>query len=415
LSAIAREWQLRCIGCGSVLETEPRSFRCPRCGNLLELRKVRGVPSLRSELFDSSTSIRSLWTYRRALPFDESVTPVSLEEGRTPLVRSVRIGEEDGIEDLYIKNEGQNPTGSFKDRGMTVAVTRALQTGAKMLVCASTGNTSSSLAAYASRAGVLGAVILPSGRVSMSKLAQAMAYGVRMVRVEGGFDDALTLTVGSLDSLPAVYLVNSINPYRIEGQKTVSFEIYEQLGFIVPDYVVLPVGNAGNISAVWKGFKELREWGITERLPRLIGVQAAGASPIANAFTRGDERVSPVSSPETVASAIRIGNPASWMKALAAIRESGGMALAVRDDQILAARRELAGREGIFVEAASATPVAALRLLRGKIPRGATVVCIATGHGLKDQEALQAGHRDVELPVASSPEALVEILRGIMA
>ncbi|MBI3115839.1 MAG: threonine synthase, partial [Thaumarchaeota archaeon] len=252
----------------------------------------------------------------------------------------------------------------------------------------STGNTSASLAAYAARAGVKAAVVVPSGKVAAGKLSQAVAYGANILRTDGNFDRALNLTIEIVSELPSLYLMNSVNPYRIEGQKTVAFEIYQQLGFVCPDYVVLPVGNAGNISAVWKGFKELKEWGMMSRLPVLVGVQASGASPIVDAYERGSQEISPVDEPKTVASAIRIGNPVSWRKAANALRESNGMALAVSDEEIIQAREDLASDEGIFVEPASATPIAALRRLGGKVERGSTVVCIATGHGLKDQDSV---------------------------
>ncbi len=340
------------------------------------------------DLFLRNSDYTSVWRYREALPFPSRVKPVTLGEGGTPLVRSRRLSEELDLPKLFIKNEGQNPTGSFKDRGMTVSVTRAVESGAKILICASTGNTSASLAAYAARAGVKAAVVVPSGKVAGGKLAQAVAYGAAILRIDGNFDRALNLTVETVSELPNLYLMNSVNPYRIEGQKTVAFEIYQQLDFVCPDYVVLPVGNAGNISAVWKGFRELKEWGMTRKLPVLVGVQASGASPIVDAYQRGSQEISPVDEPKTVASAIRIGNPVSWRKAANALMESGGMAIAVSDEEIIQAREDLASEEGIFVEPASATPIAALRRLGGKVKKGSTVVCIATGHGLKDQDSV---------------------------
>jgi threonine synthase len=306
-------------------------------------------------------------------------------EGGTPLVSSVKIGPSVGLRDLRIKNEGQNPTGSFKDRGMTLAVSRARERGAKALICASTGNTAASLAAYSSRAGMRSAVLVPSGKVAGGKLTQALTYGAKVLSIGGGFDRALGAVMKVAASSDDIYLLNSINPYRIEGQKTGAYELYEQLGGRAPDVVVLPVGNAGNISAYWKGFRELREWGIARKTPRMIGVQARGAAPIAEAFAAGRTTIKAWSSPETVASAIRIGNPVSWMKALRAIKDSKGLCLEVPDDEILEAQADLAAKEGIFVEAASAAPIAALKRLGDELDPEATVVCVATGSGLKEQ------------------------------
>lgn len=396
-------WSLHCVGKGHSLEGDPVGFSCPHCGDILELTMAAGVS--RRELFGPRGRTPGVWRYSAALP-QAKTKPVSMMEGGTPLVRSASLGPRLGIEKVFFKVEGQNPTGSFKDRGMTVAVTRAVDSGARVLVCASTGNTAASLAAYAARAGLESAVILPSGKVATGKLAQAMAHGARLVQVEDGFDRALELTTRTVALSRGLYLLNSINPYRIEGQKTVAFEVYEQLGG-VPDYLVLPVGNAGNISAVWKGFKELREWGITASVPRMVGVQAEGASPLAEAFSAGGKVVRPWRNPDTIASAIRIGNPVSWKKALKAVSESKGMALAVSDKEIVRARRDLAVREGIFVENASAAPLAGVRKLREKIQPDSKVVCILTGHGLKDK--LPAAWK-VRPMVARSAKELVTLL-----
>ncbi|HKT21099.1 MAG TPA: threonine synthase, partial [Nitrososphaerales archaeon] len=295
----------------------------------------------------------------------------------------------------------------FKDRGMTVAVTRAVEGGSRLLVCASTGNTAASMAAYAARAGVTAMVTVPAGKVASGKLAQVYAYGAKIIRVEGDFDAALGITLRVAAEIKELGVMNSVNPYRIEGQKTNAYEVYQQLGFKVPDYVVLPVGNAGNISAIWKGFKELKEWGLSSSLPKMVAVQAAGAQPIVEAFQHGRDSVVAVH-PKTIASAINIGNPASWRKALAAIRDSNGTALAVTDEETIAARMELASTEGIFVEPASAVPIAAVKKLSGKIEKDATVVCICTGNGLKDQESVK-----VELdstPLVSDSDQLVRLL-----
>ncbi len=360
------------------------------------------------DLFDRTVERMGVWRYHAAIPVGTS-RRVTLEEGGTPLVRSEQLGAELGLGGLRFKVEGQNPTGSFKDRGMTVAVTRAVESGAKTLVCASTGNTAASLAAYAARAGLRSAVVLPSGKVATGKLAQAIGHGAKLIQVEDGFDRALKLTMEAVRDTAGLYLMNSVNPYRIEGQKSVAFEIFEQLGK-VPDYVVLPVGNAGNISAVWKGFSELRDWKVTDKVPKLVGVQAEGASPVAEAYSKGRAEVRAWKNPETVASAIRIGNPVSWKKAMKAIEGSGGMALAVSDDDIVRARRDLATREGTFVENASASPVAGLRKLRGQVERESTVVCILTGHGLKDK--VPAGWAPRRPPVVKDASGLARALSG---
>ena len=258
MSRVADGWTQRCVGCGKVYENDVRSYVCTRCGNLLEL--VKDSPVSRTGLYGESAQ-PGIWRYRRALPIEPDVKAVSLSEGHTPLVLVSRIGAKFGLKGLHVKNEGQNPSGSFKDRGMTVAVTRAMQGGSKLLICASTGNTAASMAAYAARAGVTAMVTVPAGKVASGKLAQVYAYGAKIIRVEGDFDAALSITLKVAAEIKELSVMNSVNPYRIEGQKTNAYEIYEQLGFKVPDYVVLPVGNAGNISAIWKGFKELKEWG----------------------------------------------------------------------------------------------------------------------------------------------------------
>jgi threonine synthase len=405
---VAGGWVLRCIDCESRFETDPPGYACSRCGGLLELLREGGQLS-RSDVFGRTGE--GIWRFRALLPFDADVRPVSLFEGNTPLIRTANLSEELRVRNLYVKNEGQNPTGSFKDRGMTVSVTRAVQSGVHVLICASTGNTSASMSAYAARAGVMAAIIVPAGRVAAGKLVQATAYGAAIIRVDGSFDDALAMLLQTIAGLPGFAGMNSVNPYRLEGQKSAAFEIYEQLGFSVPDYVVLPVGNAGNISAIWKGFKELRDFGITKKVPRMVGVQAEGASPIAKAFWKGSETVVPVDNPSTVASAIRIGNPASAKKALAALRESEGMVLTVTDEEITSARRLLSSREGIFVEPASATPIAALREIGRKLEKDAVVVCVATGNGLKDQETIKT---DVEgTPLVANRSDLTELLERL--
>ena len=311
--------------------------------------------------------------YREHLPLEEGDPVVTLHEGSTPLVEAPVISERVGAK-VFLKLEGANPTGSFKDRGMTVAVSRAAGRGAEAVICASTGNTAASAAAYAARAGMRGAVIVPEGKIAIGKLAQALMHGARVVALRGNFDDALTL-VRELAQKHPIELVNSVNPYRIEGQKTAAFEIMDELGE-APEALAIPVGNAGNVTAWWRGFAERGE------TPVLYGFQAEGAAPLVTG--------KPVANPETVASAIRIGNPARWEEAMTAVTSSRGRIAAVSDEQILDAYRLLASREGVFCEPASASSVAGilahgLPVVEG-MPEPETVVCVLTGHGLKDPD-----------------------------
>jgi threonine synthase len=309
----------------------------------------------------------SLWRYRDRLPVDPLVT---LGEGDTPLIPAPRISERVGA-DVWLKFEGANPTGSFKDRGMTVAVSAAIAEGAEAVVCASTGNTAASAAAYAGRAGLRGAVIVPEGKIATGKLAQALMHGARVVALRGNFDQALKLVRELVEKHP-IALVNSVNDYRIEGQKTGAFEVCDELGD-PPDVLAIPVGNAGNITSWWRGFTE---WVEDERRPKMHGYQAAGAAP----FVHG----APVENPETVASAIRIGNPARWEDAMNAVTASRGEIRAVSDEEILAAYELLGAAEGVFCEPASAASVAGV--LKHGVPEGSRVVCVLTGHGLKDPQ-----------------------------
>jgi threonine synthase len=311
--------------------------------------------------------------YRPWLPVTHATPVVTLGEGGTPLRFAPYLSERVGAE-VYLKLEGTNPTGSFKDRGMTVAVSRACEAGAEMVLCASTGNTSASAAAYAARAGLRAVVLVPSGAIAYGKLAQALVYGAEVAQIAGSFDDALAI-VRALEGTPGLIVVNSINPDRLEGQKTAAFEVVEQLGR-APDVVAIPVGNAGNISAWWRGFKEWHGQGRADRLPRMLGFQAAGAAPLVEGRT--------VAHPQTVATAIRIGNPASAHLARQALDESRGAIKAVSDEEILAAYILLARHEAVFCEPASAAPVAGL--LQSSIPAGSLVVCVLTGNGLKDPE-----------------------------
>ena len=311
--------------------------------------------------------------YRAFLPVDDGSPVVTLLEGGTPLLPAPRLSERLGAR-VWLKVEGAKPTGSFKDRGMTMAISKAVEEGAKAVVCASTGNTSASAAAYSARAGLACVVLIPEGHIALGKLAQALVHGARVLQVRGNFDQALAI-VRELPSRAPVTVVNSVNPYRIEGQKTGAFEIVDVLGD-APDVHCIPVGNAGNITAYWRGYCEYRDAGRSTKLPRMLGFQAAGAAPIVLGH--------PVEEPETVATAIRIGNPASWYAATAAASESGGAIAAVSDEEILAAYRFLAQQESVFCEAASAASVAGL--LATGVPEGSTVVCVLTGHGLKDPD-----------------------------
>ena len=311
--------------------------------------------------------------YRELLPVDEGAPVVTLLEGNTPLVPAPRLSARVGAS-VWLKIEGANPTGSFKDRGMTIAISKAAAEGAKAVVCASTGNTSASAAAYAARAGLDCVVLIPEGYIALGKLAQALVHGARVLQVRGNFDEALAV-VRELPKRVPVTVVNSVNPYRLEGQKTAAFEIVDALGR-APDVQCMPVGNAGNITAYWRGYLEYKAAGRAPNLPALLGFQAEGAAPIVLGH--------PVEHPETIATAIRIGNPASWYPATAAVAESSGSIGAVSDDEILEAYRLLAREEAVFCEAASAAAVAGM--LKSDIPAGSTVVCVLTGHGLKDPD-----------------------------
>ena len=329
--------------------------------------------------------------YRDRLPVSSKTPVITLREGGTPLVEAKNLSKILNNE-IWLKYEGTNPTGSFKDRGMTMAISKAAEDGAKAVICASTGNTSASAAAYAAKAGMVPAVLVPEGKIAMGKLAQAVVHGATLLQVEGNFDDCLTLARELSEKYP-VALVNSVNPFRIEGQKTASFEIVDFLND-APDYHVLPVGNAGNITAYWKGYLEYRGDRKTSRLPKMWGFQAAGAAPI----VKGEV----VKNPETIATAIRIGNPASWDGAIAARDKSGGLIDSVTDEEILNAYRMLAAKEGVFVEPSSAAGIAGLlkHQQNGTLPKGKRMVVTVTGHGLKDvQWALESAADPIVVPV----------------
>ena len=355
---------------------------------------------------NTSTRVHAPWpglieAYRDRLPMAAGWTPVTLLEGATPLVPARRLSERTGCT-VHLKVEGANHTGSFKDRGMTMAVTEAVARGQKAVLCASTGNTSASAAAYAARAGITCAVLIPQGKIAMGKLAQAVMHGAKIIQVDGNFDDCLELARKLTADYPSVSLVNSVNPVRIEGQKTASFEIVDALG-TAPDVHALPVGNAGNITAYWRGYTEYHLDGLSDRLPRMLGTQAAGAAPLVLG--------KPVRHPETLATAIRIGSPASWDGAMTAREESGGRFVAATDDELLAAYRLLARDEGVFVEPASAAGVAGLlkAVEDGWVRPGSTVVCTVSGHGLKDPDTALRDMPTVT-PVAVDPGAVAAAL-----
>jgi threonine synthase len=328
--------------------------------------------------------------YKEYLPVSESTRIITLYEGNTPLIRAENLEKKMPGLEIYLKYDGLNPTGSFKDRGMTMAVTKAVESGSKAIICASTGNTSAAAAAYAAKAGIRCIVIIPNNKIAMGKLAQAIAYGAEIIAIDGNFDDALNM-VKEISEKHPITLVNSINPFRIEGQKTAAFEICDQLGE-VPYYLSIPVGNAGNITAYWKGFKEFYQGGRIDKLPKLLGFQAAGAAPIV------ENRI--IEEPETIATAIRIGNPASWKYATAALDESKGMIEKITDEDILEAYRTVASCEGIFAEPASCISIAGLLKLyqQDRIEKNKKVVCVLTGNGLKDPDtAVNLGGKIKEL------------------
>ncbi|MCA9243346.1 MAG: threonine synthase [Phycisphaerales bacterium] len=388
----------RCIACEATYPLDQVCYTCAACGGLLEVR-------LGAERFaDPRFEGRGVWRYASMLPGGDGER-VSLREGDTGLYRCDRLGAALGVKNLYIKNEGDNPTGSFKDRGMTVGVTWARRLGFKTVACASTGNTSASMAAFAARAGMRAIVLIPDGKIAMGKLAQAIVHGAEVVRIRGDFDDAMRLVRELSEADGAIYLLNSINPFRLEGQKTLAFEVVDSLG-APPDAVIAPMGNAGNISAIWKGFTELECARRIERLPRMIGAQAEHAAPIVR-YLRESTQECRVANAETLATAIRIGAPVNWPKAVAAIRDSGGEANLVTDDEIIAAQRRLAREEGLFVEPASAAPIA--YLARYGVT-AETVVCVCTGHGLKDPDAVLRMPADTKVaePTMASLRAALE-------
>ena len=398
-----------CDDCGFELDARDARMQCPRCGGLLAL--VYTPPAARDAtlraLFDARLTVRGaphaesgVWRFRElVLPDAADAELVTQPEGNTALLQRARVSTWCGVDTLYLKHEGGNPTGSFKDRGMTVAVTQAKRIGATAVACASTGNTSASLAAYAALAGVPALVLVPRGQVSLGKLAQTLAYGARTLLVRGDFDDCLRLTRDAADRL-GVYLANSINPYRIVGQKTIVLEMLQQLNWRAPDWIVLPAGNLGNTSAFGAALREAVQLGLIDRAPRLAAVQASGAAPFAASF-RDHFRERHTVRAETAATAIRIGDPASYARAVRAIRETNGIVLDVSDAEILDAKA-VVDASGVGCEPASAASVAGVRRLtaNGTIQRGERVVALLTGHILKDSGILLEYHRDMEPPPA---------------
>jgi threonine synthase len=345
-----------------------------------------------------------LQTYKQYLPVNEKTPLLTLQEGNTPLIHAENLSNELDL-DIYFKYEGLNPTGSFKDRGMVMAVAKAMEEGSRTIMCASTGNTSAAAAAYAARGGLNCIVLIPNNNIALGKLAQAIIYGAKVIAIEGNFDRALEI-VREITAKHPITLVNSVNPYRIEGQKTAAFEVCDQLGE-APDYLAIPVGNAGNITAYWKGFKEYHAQGKTPNLPKMIGFEAEGSA----AIVRGE----PIPNPQTVATAIRIGNPATWQGAVAAAKDSGGQINFVTDDQILHAYKTIAAREGIFAEPASAASIAGVMKLReeGYFEKGQTVVCVLTGHGLKDPNIAIKSVNAEPMVVKDSEEAVMEAIQRL--
>ena len=417
-----------CDACGAAFPDTEAAQACPRCGGLLAIAHpapAADVVSLRTR-FDArccmtgaGAGASGVWRFGEVV-HPMAGAPVSYPEGNTPLLAREAVQAFTGCEGLLLKHEGMNPTGSFKDRGMTVAVTQARRLGARAVACASTGNTSASLASYAALAGLPALVFVPAGQVALGKLTQSLAYGARTLLVEGDFDDCLRLVREASERL-GIYLVNSINPWRLEGQKTIVLELLQQLRWDPPDWIALPAGNLGNTAAFGKGLREALAWGLIPRLPRLLAVQAAGAAPFARSFAGGfvaRERVKA----ETLATAIRIGDPASHDRAVAAIRETGGMVVDVPDAEILDAKAVI-DAAGVGCEPASAASVAGVRRLvrEGHIAPGARVVAVLTGHVLKDPGLLQWYHQEVTpmparanrpVTIAPSLDAVARVLDG---
>lgn len=387
---------MKCVDCGLELELDQKLITCPRCGGILEIRVT-----LPRDFSFSRLRGRGVWRYADAIA-GEYKKKVSINEGGTPLIKSKDSN-------VYFKFEGANPTGSFKDRGMTVAISCAVNKGYKIVIAASTGNTAASAAAYSARAGLRIYLVLPREKVAVGKLAQSILYGATILEVDGSFDVGMNAVIKLYKEMGTVYPLNSFNPWRLEGQKTLAYEVAEEIGS--PDAVFVPVGNAGNIYAIWKGFKELLDSGAISKMPRMIGVQAEGASPIAKTILNNLSEPAFTENPETIATAIRIGKPVNWKKAIRAIRESGGTALYVSDNEILSAQRELARTEGIGAEPASAASYAGYKkaLQTGIVQKDEAVVSVLTGHALKDPDSMiKSGARRIVV----NPDYLGDVILG---
>lgn len=396
---------LKCINCDYTFNTNPMLFLCPKCGGLLEVivevNKDISWDRFRARRFN-------VWRYRELLPVPSDVEIVTLGEGGTPLIPLVNVEHYSlpGNIRVYVKFEGSNPTGSFKDRGMTVAVSLAKHVGVKASIVASTGNTAASASAYSARAKIKCIVLLPKGKVAKGKLGQAVLHGAQIIEVEGSFDNALEAVMKTVKTTNKLYPLNSFNPWRLEGQKTIAYEVADELNNEI-DWVIVPVGNAGNISAIWKGFKELYKLKLIEKLPRMVGVQAEGASPLVKTWNIKSNKLIPVNKPETCATAIRIGKPINWAKALKAVKESKGAFIAVSDNEIIESQKILAKFEGVDVEPAGAVGLAALLKLSKKniVNYNDNVVIIATGHALKDVDIITK-YYDVSKISANTNEVL---------
>lgn len=396
---------LRCSAedCARTLDLHDRVFACPGCGELLEIVVQPESPDpaglkrtwLERRVSFAPEDVSGVWRFREFLPVYEPSSIVTLAEGNVPLLSGEKSAAWAGVKHLWFKHLGWNPTGSFKDLGMTAGMTEAKFIGARAVACASTGNTAASLAAYAARAGLVCRVYLPAGQASANKLAQALDFGAEVVHIKGSFDDALNVLLNGSD--PGLYFLNSINPFRIEGQKTAMFELLEQFHWDPPDYLVVPGGNLGNSSAFGKAFRELKQYGFIDKIPKIVVVQAAGANPLARMWQSGAESLTPVDRPETAATAIRIGNPRSWKKALNGVRLSGGFIGDVTDEEIGDAKAMI-GREGIGCEPASATTLAGIRkfVASGHIDPDARIAAILTGHVLKDTDYIIKRRRERE-------------------
>jgi threonine synthase len=426
----------RCIlaRCGAVYGIGERIYVCPACGGPLEIdvrlpsaAETAGLCKLWAVRAGSrdARDLSGVWRFRELLPFDDAAPFVTLYEGNTPVYDAPRCAEYTGLVNLRLKHQGCNPTGSFKDTGMTAAITQALVLGARVAVCASTGNTAASLAAYAARADLKAAILVPHGQISAAKLAQSMDYGAAVLELDGNFDDCMRL-IQELGDDPAIYVANSINPFRIEGQKTVAFELLQQCNWQVPDHVVVPGGNLGNSTALGKGFEEMLSLGLIDRLPKLSVVQAEGSAPLAALFSGMTpdqladysslpDSIQNIADPKTLATAIKIGAPVSWRKSLRAILRSRGQVVRVSEQEIADAKAMI-GRDGIGCEPASATTVAGIRKLvaAGAIQPEESVFAVLTGHVLKDPDYVSRYHRGtLSIDTAKGPEPIEGAFRNV--